>query len=93
MQAHNEAGHINAFIKDHDSAHTGYGQHDRVVAFQPSSEGLYVRVDHKWKLGMPTIEQVLIAAMKTQGIKGKWKFSHSEMWDDETSTDMYFVKD
>jgi hypothetical protein len=66
-------GHINIHKRDHDSVITGYGQHDRVVAFQPSTEGLYCRVDHKWGLGEPTVDQILTVARKDQGVKGKWR--------------------
>ncbi len=85
-------GHLNLLKLDQDSVITNYGKHDRVVAFQPDSEGLYCRVDHLCNLGEPSHEEILQVARKNQGIKGKWKFLKSEKWQDEKSTDFYFVR-
>lgn len=71
-------GHLNVYIRDHDRCVTGYGAHDRVVAFLPSGNKLECRIDHKWHLGMPTAEQVLIVARKDQGIGGRWALASSE---------------
>jgi hypothetical protein len=35
----NPAGHLNTKVLDHDSVVTALGKHDRVVCFQPDSEG------------------------------------------------------
>ena len=69
---HSQPGHLNVYRLDHDSPFTGYGKHDRVVAFLPDADGLFVRVDHIWGLGEPSDSQVMEAARKTQGIKGRW---------------------
>jgi hypothetical protein len=59
-QPHNQPGHLNIYKLDHDDVVTGYGKHDRVVACLPQYHedirevAVYVRVDHKWNLGMPT---------------------------------------
>ncbi len=91
-QPHFEEGHLNTHRRDHDSVITGYGKHDRVIAFQPDCEGLYVRVDHKWNLGEPSHQQILDVARKDQDIKGKWIFNRAEKWDCGKSTDYYFTK-
>ncbi|MNC58125.1 hypothetical protein D3C75_1078340 [compost metagenome] len=92
MKEHNEKGHLNIFKRDHDSVITGFGKHDRVVAFLPNPEGLYIRVDHLWKLGNPSHEEILKAAKKDQGIGGKWVLDKCEPWDDGSSTDYYFKR-
>lgn len=92
MKEHNEKGHINIFKRDHESVITGFGKHDRVVAFLPDHEGLYVRVDHLWNLGCPTNEEILKAAKADQGIRGKWEIVKADKWDDDSSTDYYFKR-
>ena len=89
-QPHGEKGHINIYTRDHDAAITNYGQHDRVVAFLPQGDELYIRVDHLWKLGEPTDEQILTAARKDQDIKGRWVLDRADHWDDGSSTDYHF---
>lgn len=91
-QEHNEPGHLNTLVRDHDSVVTGFGQHDRVVAFLPQGASLYIRVDHKWQLGEPTVSQVLEAARKNQGISGRWSLVSTEGWVDGSSTDYLFEK-
>ena len=86
----NPEGHFNIYTRDHDSVVTGFGKHDRVVAFHPNGEGLYCRVDHKWRLGCPTDEQVLAVARKHQGIKGRWKIVSTEPFGD--STEFRFIR-
>lgn len=92
MKQHNEKGHINIFKRDHESVITAFGKHDRVVAFLPDHDGLYVRVDHLWNLGEPSPQQILKAAKGDQGICGKWIFDRSEKWDNGSSTDYYFKR-
>lgn len=89
---HGEPGHFNYCVRDHDSCVTGFGVHDRVAAFLPDHEGLYLRVDHKWKLGEPTIEQILRVARVDQEVRGRWYFDRKETADDGSSTDYYFLK-
>jgi len=86
-------GHLNVFVKDHDSYVTGNGKHDRVVVFEPDRHGMYVRVDHNWNLGMPTNKQILDIARKKEGIRGRWKLSTSNQFRYEgvLSTHLYFV--
>lgn len=91
-QPHGEPGHLNTMTRDHDSVVTSFGKHDRVVAFLPNHEGLYVRVDHKWQLGGPTEAQILDVARKDQGVRGKWRLERREPWDDGSSTDYHFVR-
>lgn len=83
---------LNTKIKDVDSVITGYGKHDRVVAFQPQGNTLYVRVDHGNKLGKPTAAQVLKAAKAHQDIRGAWNLKKIEPWDDGSSTDYHFER-
>lgn len=66
------SGHLNVHVRDHDRCITGYGTHDRVVAFLPVGDTLDCRVDHKWQLGMPTADQVLSVARKDQDVGGNW---------------------
>ena len=87
---HGEAGHLNVLTRDHDSIVTHYGQHDRVVAFLPQGDELYIRVDHKWQLGEPTEAQILDVARKDQGVRGRWVLDRAERWDDGSSTDYHF---
>jgi len=86
-------GHLNVLTLDHDSVITSKGEHDRVVAFLPDAKGeLFCRVDHVWKLGTPSPEQVLTVARKDQGVKGKWKLDRVEKWENGKSTDFFFVR-
>lgn len=39
-ERHGEAGHLNVFVRDQESAVTGYGQHARVVAFAPEPDSI-----------------------------------------------------
>lgn len=66
-------GHLNVYVRDHDSVVTGFGKHDRVVCFQPQGDTLYMRIDHKWGLGMPTEAEMLEVARKDQELRGRWK--------------------
>lgn len=87
-------GHLNVLKKDHDSACTGYGRHDRVVVFQPDHEGLYCRIDTKHGLGMPTHSQILkVARAFPNEIKGKWIFDRCERYENGESYDVYFQRD
>lgn len=91
-------GHLNVLKRDHDSVITGFGKHDRVVAFQPEFCAdnqrivLYCRVDHKWNLGAPTTRQILKAAKADQGIKGRFRFIRLDVHHDGKSSDYYFKK-
>lgn len=87
-EPHNLPRHLNIFKRDHDSVITGYGIHDRVLAFLPGPNGLYCRVDHVHNLGMPTPEQVMTVSRKDQGVRGEWKYNHCEVGDE--STGFYF---
>lgn len=89
---HGERGHLNVLTRDHDSVVTSYGKHDRVVAFLPGPVELYIRVDHKWKLGAPSLAQVLTVARNDQGISGRWELDRTEPWPDGGSTDYFFVR-
>jgi hypothetical protein len=91
---HGKYGHLNVLCLDHDDACTGFGKHDRVVAFCPKGGEMECRVDHVWELGMPTPEQVLKAAKAQNGgdMKGKWLLRSVEPWECGKSTDYYFVR-
>jgi len=94
---HGKYGHLNALELDHDSACTGYGKHNRVVAFCPDHEGLYCRVDHVWNLRQPSPCEVLHAAIARNGYPDMgraytWEFERSETHADAESTDFYFKK-
>ncbi len=75
---HGEAGHLNIFTRDQDSVITGRGKHARVIAFGPSGEELYMRVDMLWGLRMPTEREMLTAARKDQGLTGRWKLKTTQ---------------
>lgn len=89
---HGEEGHLNICKRDQDTAATGNGRHFRVVAFLPDAEGLYCRVDHKHGARMPTPDEVLLAARKTQGIKGRWRHDRDVPHSCGRSTDVYFAR-
>ncbi len=89
---HGKFGHLNAYRLDHEDPCTGFGRHDRVVAFVPDAEGLYCRVDHVWSLGMPTERQILAVAKHDNGTRGKWRLDRIEPWDNGKSTDCHFVR-
>ena len=46
-EPHNETGHLNTCVRDHDSYVTGFGQHARIVVFDPDQphEVVYCRID------------------------------------------------
>lgn len=97
-QPHGEEGHCNIFERDHDSVITGRGDHDRVVAFQPGyceevqAVAIYVRIDHKWGLGMPTDRQVILAFKKDQGIRGGWVKALQNDWPASNATEQWYIK-
>ena len=97
-ESHCEKGHLNIYVRDQDSIITGFGKHDRCVCFLPQYDSafdgvvMYCHVDHKWKLGEPTPEQILQVARKDQGVKGKFELVKTEKWDCGKSTDYYFIK-
>lgn len=91
-EPHGEQGHLNIALRDHQSVVTGYGAHDRVVAFLPDADGLYMRVDHKWGLGMPTTEQMLKVAREDQDVRGRWVLDRMERYEDGRATDVYFKR-
>ena len=97
-ESHGEKGHLNIYVRDHDSVISGFGKHDRCVCFLPKYDSefdavvMYCRVDHKWKLGEPAPDQIIKVARKDQGVKGKFKLAKIEEWDCGKSTDYYFIK-
>ena len=92
-QEHFEKGHVNTYTRDHDSVITNFGKHDRVICFIDSAtRNLEARVDYLWKLGRPTIQEILTVARKDQDIKGKWIFDRADEYDDGRSTDFYFKR-
>ena len=95
---HGEQGHLNIYERDHDSVVTGKGKHDRVVAFLPgySEEvdaiAIYVRIDHKWSLGMPSDKQVIAAFKQDQGIKGRWTKVLEKPWTESNATEQWYIQ-
>lgn len=95
---HGQEGHCNIYRRDHDSAITGYGKHDCVCAFLPSYDpdvacvAVYVRIDHKWHLGMPTDKQVIRAFKQDQQIKGRWQKIKENPWPQNNSTEQWYVQ-
>lgn len=91
QQHHGEVGHLNIYVRDHDSYVTGFGIHDRVVACKPILGGLLVTVDHKWKLGEPTVEQVLTVALNAELITTRnWAVHSVEQYNDGRKTQYIF---
>jgi len=96
MQHVNTHRDLNVLTPDIDCAVTGFGAHNRVVAFLPSFDQefgcvtLYARVDHVNGLRDPSTEEVLNAARKDQGIRGKFKLIESRAFDDKPSTEYHF---
>jgi hypothetical protein len=97
-QEHGEQGHLNIYKRDHDSVVTGYGKHDRVVACLPcywdniQAVAVYIRIDHKWQLGIPTDKEVITAFKKDQGITGRWKKALESNWSESNATEQWYIK-
>ncbi len=85
-------GHLNVLTPDHQSVVTAHGKHDRVVCFLPQGDELYMRVDLKWGLGMPTTAQMMDVARKDQGVRGRWVFDRVEEWYNGQCVDVYFKR-
>jgi hypothetical protein len=77
---HGESGHLNVFVKDQDSVVTGYGKHERVVCFLPRGNEMYMRVDVKYGLPIPTESDMLSVARKDQNVRGRWNLTKKENW-------------
>jgi hypothetical protein len=84
--------HLNRLHRDHDSACTGYGLHDRVICTHPTGNEMYMRIDNVWNLGMPTKQQMLQVARTRQGTTGKWIIDRIEPWNNGQSFDVYFTR-
>lgn len=91
---HGLLGHINAVTPDHKRKITGYGSHDRVVVFHPDGSELYCRVDHGWKLRSPTESEILAIARSNEGcnLRGKWKLSRIDVFEDGSATEYFFTR-
>lgn len=85
-------GNLRVGQPDTESVITGYGKHDRVVAFQPKGNELYTRVDHKYGIRTPTADEVLRVARLDQDVRGKWRIKAIEPWADGKSTDFTFER-
>ena len=85
-------GHLCRLRRDHESVVTAFGKHDRVVCCLPKGDELYMRIDHKWELGNPTIPQMLTVARKHQGVTGRWVLESMTAWDNGMSTDVVFKR-
>jgi len=95
---HGEQGHLNIYERDHDSIVTCKGKHDRVVAFLPryceevNAIAVYVRIDHKWSLGMPSDNQVITAFKRDQFIKGRWTKALETSWPASNATEQWYIQ-
>ena len=95
---HHEPGHCNIYQRDQDSVITGKGKHDRVCAFLPGyaeevkAISVYVRIDHKWNLGMPSDRQVITAFRKDQFITGRWKKALQNDWSESNATEQWYIR-
>ena len=59
LQPHGQTGHVNIYTRDHDSHCTGFGKHNRILAFGCVDDDAQfeVREDLKWGLPPSTCEQ------------------------------------
>jgi hypothetical protein len=80
-EEHNIPGHINIYKKDHGSHITGFGKHERVVAFIPDPTCLYCRIDLCWGLPIPSQQQVLKVAKHYGDARGKWALKSWEEYE------------
>lgn len=89
-----EHGHLNVLTPDHQSVVTAHGKHDRVVCCLPKGDEMYMRVDLKWGLGMPTPAQMLTVARKIQGVAGRWGIERMERYQGHNGecVDVYFKR-
>lgn len=98
MQAIQGHRDVNVITPDIKSVITGFGKHNRVVAFMPSVDRdfgcvtLYARVDHVNGLPDPTEAEILTVARKDQEAKGKYKLLDKTTSDDGRGTDYHFKK-
>jgi len=95
-ELHGEDGHLNVYVRDHDSVVTGYGQHARVVAFSPESVTAYCRVDYRHEgLHRPTDQQIIEVMRAQEGLSGKWHVHLRRSWGKPKwdSEDVYLRKD
>jgi hypothetical protein len=69
---HNQPGHVNAYVLDHNSKITGFGNHARVIAGMDTQTGeLYCRVDMVHGLRAPNVHEILDVARR-EDFKGRW---------------------
>jgi len=84
-------GHINVLNLDQESSCTGYGEHNRVVAFCPEGNTMYARIDRVWNLNDPTDAQI-IKTCRAQNViddmRGKWRVVERDEWDDGSAVDI-----
>jgi len=91
-------GDLNIYTRDINSVVTGFGNHQRVVAYQPGFDQdynktvLYCRVDRVNGLPDPGIKQILTVARKDQNIKGKFKMIDKLEWNNNKNIDYYFER-
>lgn len=91
-EQHFQEGHLNTHVLDHESSITGYGVHDRVIAFCSEVGGkAYARIDTKWNLGEPTDKEI-IKVGREQGWRGKWKVVSREVWNEGKCIDVHLEK-
>ena len=83
-------GHLNVLRLDHESDCTGFGAHDRIVAYCPEGNICEGRIDHLWGLGMPSERQIIKAFKARNGsyMRGKWILKSLIRGDDGASTDI-----
>jgi hypothetical protein len=73
---------LNDLIADVDCDVTGFGQHNRVLAYMPKNGRCYCRVDRVSGLRDPSVEEIVKAAKLRNGdvMRGQWR---CEAWDDQ----------
>jgi len=94
-QLHCESGHLNVWVRDHDSVVTGFGRHARVVCFEPDGELAECRVDyHHEGLRKPTDKEIIAVMRMETSLSGKWKVHVRRLWGKATNEreDVYLRK-
>lgn len=92
-EPHGIKGHLNIFVKDHDSFVTGNGVHSRVIVCEPSHGEIYCRVDHVHDdLRSPTDTEIE-AVVKNPFFehKRRWRVKSRIPWDNGKREDVTLV--
>ena len=96
MQTTHAHRDINVYTPDVKSIITGFGKHNRALAFLPRFDEefgkitLYARVDHVNGLRDPNESEILAIAHKDQGVKGNFNLIEKTTWNEGRCTDYHF---